>query len=241
MRIFALTVGRDEADRYLEQVLSWTRAFVDGHLYYDDRSTDASIEIADRCGCFTIQRDEADPSFMESESAFRQAAWECLDTVFSPTPDDWVLSIDADEFLMANDDVRPALERAIGLAGRAGSRALNVAINEVFGWDEDDRPLVRVDGFWGQISGVRLVQWPKDLTFKPVELGGGSVPRHALEHSVNTSDVGILHLGYADAQDREAKFARYSQHGGTHNPVHIGSILKNGDLRAWTGKLPWAS
>lgn len=240
MRIFAITVGRNETGRYLEQVLRWTSRFVDRHLYYDDWSTDDSLDVAIACGCIPVMRDRDVPAFLQHEASFREAAWGVLASVFDPTEDDWVLSIDADEFLMAAGDERAALEKNIVDARAGGYNALTLPINEVFGLDDAGRPLVRTDGFWGSITGDRIARWNHDHTFKYVPLGGGSLPLAATP-KVQATFVELLHMGYAAEADRERKYQRYSTRGGAHSSSHIESILRPGTLVPWTGELPWRS
>lgn len=236
MRIFAVTVGRNEVGRYLEQVLRWTSTFVDGHLFYDEGSTDGSGAVATTCGCVTVTRPPEIPQFLQNEAVVREDAWRALAEAFSPTSEDWVLSIDADEFLVG-DDERGWLEKNIDYA--EDCNAFWMPIPEVFGWAED-MPLVRVDGFWGGITGERLARWNDDITFKAVELGGGSLPLQATPKKLALG-LQILHFGYATAEDRERKYHRYSSRGGVHNPAHIESITRRGALAPWYGKQPWRS
>jgi len=59
MRIFGLTVGRNEAGRYLETMLWHMHGIVDNHFFFDDRSDDETVSIAEdtvsslcaRCCC----------------------------------------------------------------------------------------------------------------------------------------------------------------------------------------------
>ena len=109
------------------------------------------------------------------------------------TKGDVVLAIDADEIvaLTAHTDGRSALLWNINNAPKADG--FRVKIYESFGVDDDGTPLVRTDGWWGDISGVRLAKW-REGSFKGGG-GSGSVPHcPAIEPAVAFS---IVHLGYS--------------------------------------------
>lgn len=239
-RIFAVTVGRNEADRYLGQVLGWTRMFVDRHLYYDDGSVDISMDVAVAHGCNAMGSEGN--RFLDDESEVREDAWRWVDKLFGPRPGDWILALDADEFLVVGDGSgteREVLERIILDAEREGYTSISFPVREMFDWTEDDdKPMYRVDGFWGSISANRLAKWTGRLDFKPVELGGGSLPA-GYDTPWTTVALNILHFGYARQEDREMKARRYAARPGVHNPAHIDSILRPPTLKTWDGRVPW--
>lgn len=241
-RLHAVLVARNEANRYLEAVLS--------HLYigsihlYDDCSEDQTAEMAKFHGALVTRRGTDVPSFLEHEGAFRQAAWEAFEHKMQPKDGDWVLALDCDEFLVAPGNRPLAVSRAIAAAHEMEGVVL--PIPEVFGVDEDDL-LVRVDGFWEGLSSPRLFRYRPDGKFLDRAMGCGSVPTYVTSGRLSHNNFGlaIAHVGYLDLKDRVEKHQRYSSMEHGHNPVHIDSILRVAvlkkwsvpGLRSWTGRL----
>lgn len=207
-------VVRNEADRYLHECLAWTAQYVDHIHVYDDKSTDGTPFIADMVGAEVHVRPPDAPSFMDNESEFRQAAWESMQA----KEGDWILCLDADEFLTSSP--RPYAQD----------------LSKVFRVDEvweivDGIPKIRIDGYWDQITAARLVPWTNESQFNKQKMGCGSLPEIFSKSTFETlEEPRILHYGYATQADKEAKYRRYKGLSG-HNPRHIESILKPGELK----------
>lgn len=230
-------ITRNELGRYLDDTVTWLAELTDGRTFvYDDRSDDGTPEHIRELGIPTQIRSNWIPSFLNDESRFRETAWRALEAAFEPTVDDWILTIDADEFLVDrslhgnHDTVREALQRAIS----TGDTAVTFTVAEVFGHDQNGEPLVRIDGYWGHIQACRLVRWRPGARFHPRVEGGGSVPSNWPKPRITNGELAILHYGYADEADRVAKHARYAR-GRGHNPAHVASILKPANTRRWLG------
>jgi hypothetical protein len=203
----------------------------DDCFIYDDRSDDGTFEILQSLGMAVHQRSEHAPSFMEHEGRFRQEAWDAFAREFKPTSDDWILAVDADEFLVLarSDATAPpfryleALRRTlVNFVSQSSpwTRGLGFPVKEAW---ELNPLMVRTDGFWGSGVSARLARWSDTAKINNLSLGCGSVPSDALSvHRVHPT-LELLHLGYADPLDREAKFERYWNKPG-HNPRHIASI-----------------
>lgn len=237
MRLLALTVGRNEADRYLPQMLERTSTVVDAHFFLDDQSTDNTVDVATHW-CETMVRPDGIPSFLEHEGQFRQFAYDRFVDRLNPEDGDWVLAIDCDEILVSDigdhgADIRAGLNRAIALAGRMN--AIVMPVPECFGFDDDGTPLCRTDGFWGGIKGTRLYRWQPGGKFADKRMGSGSEPTYATQppRSSNNGGVSIMHLGYADPADVQAKYARYNDTEHGHNDKHIQSIIAKPTLDRW--------
>lgn len=238
MRLHALTVGRNEADRYLRTMLAHTTQIVDTHFFMDDRSDDNTAELAAEFCTVVEQRHPEVESFLEHEGKFRQYAYECFVASIQPDLGDWVLAIDCDELLVSDlgDDpgtVRAKLDEAII---RAGSKnAIIMPVPECFGFDDDGTPLCRTDGFWGGIRGTRLYRWQPGGTFAMKRMGSGSEPTYATKppHSTDNAGVHIMHFGYADPADVQAKYARYNATDHGHNDRHVQSIITRPSLKRW--------
>lgn len=240
MSLIGHMVVRNEMGRYLPETLGWLAELTGGRLLvYDDQSTDDTARfVSSECRLPLVVRSDATPSFAEDESAFREAAWRMLEQAFRPTPDDWVLTLDADEFLVTNQpggtsaDVNEFIEQAT-----EGTTAVTFTVAEVFGLDDTGWPMLRSDGYWDSIHACRLVKWRPGGTFHPRREGGGSVPSSWPKPNVKNRDLSILHYGYTTPEDRQAKYLRY-RYGGGHNRVHIDSIQRTPQLRKWPGMAP---
>jgi glycosyltransferase involved in cell wall biosynthesis len=243
-RLLVQMVTRNEADRYLDSSLAWHFDIFDGIHVYDDRSDDDTVQLAEQTGCEVTQRPLNEPSFLEHEGNFRQAGWHAFEDVFGPTLDDWILALDADEFLLARADEQDRLWQVIDEAERLAAGAVFVPIPEVFEVETDDsdgclqmsRPKVRVDGYWGQIVGTRLFRYQPGGLFANRRLASGSEPTYVSHaRKFRTTDLWLMHYGYADPRDKLAKYERYSGMSHFHNDAHIRSIMEEPVLVPWDG------
>ena len=222
-------VVRNEADRYLDACLTHAKTISDEIFVWDDCSTDDTVDVARSHGAFVGNRHWNRPSFIENESEFRADGWIVMKTVLSLKEGDWVLTIDADEFLVG--DVHEAIESAV----EVGYQTLRVSIPEMFLLDPLSR---RTDGFWGKIDGFRLTQYvPGDQRFRS-GMGCGTLPAYA-NRGFHSPKIQLLHVGYASVEDRREKYERYSQISDNgHNARHIQSIMAPPSLVLWDGETP---
>lgn len=211
-----LMVTKNEAHRYLEWSLGHAVRVADRVFVYDDQSTDDTPAIAARLGATVAVRPDTVSSFADHEGRFRQAAWDAMALQLELTPGSLVFVVDADQIIAAG--ARDDIDRL-----SQDDEAWVIPIVEVFDWDFDGAPLVRVDGEWGRITGCALARWRPRLRFADVPLACGSVPI-SYRHRVWVDAPSLLHLGYVDHADRVEKHARYVGRRG-HNPNHIASIL----------------
>jgi Glycosyl transferase family 2 len=240
-RLIAHFVVRNEAERFLDPVLNWTSEWVDDVHVYDDGSEDATLSVALRHTSLVGSRPSEAVSFAESESALRQLAWENMIDVCKPTSEDWIIALDADEFILGNNKETPreALETTADYVDAVGSMA--AGIKRVMVWEWGVVPLVRVDGFWAKDRQTRLAKFnSKAKTFKKAALGCGSVPQYAMKASVATANYStILDLGYSLEGEPERKHEFYATRSGdAHNANHIASIIQKPKLAEWRGPVP---
>lgn len=227
MRLIGQMVVKNEAGRYLKRSLQALLAICDNVFVHDDRSTDRSPEIAASLGAMVSVRPLGNPSFADDESAFREEAWRML----VGDAESFVLSLDADEELVARGgDVRQVLEENVSAMLADGFTSLVFPVREVFEF-QGKRPLVRTDGFWGDIEARRLASWRRDPRFVRCVEGGGSLPYIENDRMLKAVGLDLMHYGYVREEDRLVKQRRYA--GGAHSPVHVASITCSGVLREW--------
>lgn len=235
MRIIGLMVVGNEAERFLEPCLQWLTPMVDDLLVYDDQSEDASMEIAASTGAVVVRRDDSIPAFLTDESEFRGAAWTHVETRLKPTRSDWVLAIDADEFVVSvQGDAAGALHAAIDAAESESCSSVELPVAEVFGV-HDHRLQIRTDGQWDKIRATCLGQWRPGLGFPRKKLGCGRLPVMP-GPALRYGDPCIVHAGYLRPQDRPVKRLRYSRAG--HGGSHVKSITEVGKLAPWMPSVP---
>jgi hypothetical protein len=236
MKIFGLTVGRNEADRYLMPMLLHMTDVVDSHFFYDDRSDDDTAAVATWGGCCVTVRPEELQSFVQDEGDFRNQAWQAFEKAMNPDPGDWVLVIDCDEVLVhtvPGGDVGEVLRQEILWSDK---KAIDLMIPEVFGLTAKGFPLVRTDGLWGTIHAPRLFRYQSDGQYFLGDFGVPAVPTYVMGASWGqTERLALMHYGYADDRDKVAKHERYAN-GGGHNDRHVKSILGPYTTRPWMGQ-----
>lgn len=234
-------VVRNELDRYLTASIPWLRSIVGDHLHvHDDRSDDGTYEYLLNEGVLVTRRGAAEPSFLVNEGRFRQGAWQEMESAFVPTDQDWILCIDADEFLLCSQprhesEVRAILDSEIRNAVEEDMAAIELHVAEFFGIN-DGVPQMRTDGLWGQIEGVRLVRWRPGGEILAREESSGSAPLGWTSPSRHARELMIGHFGYARPADVAAKYERYKACRG-HARDHIESIRTEPYLVPWPGQL----
>lgn len=230
MRLIAQVVVRNEAHRFLNRFLAAVNKWADVVHVYDDQSTDDTCQIAQAHDCWVSRRPQGIPSFLDHEGIFRQEAWSMMEHAVEPRTGQWVMCIDADEFLSAHHgrSVRDVFEAAVIEAEQRNANGLEFWVPEV--WEQGPPLMIRTDGFWGTQFGVRAVKYSPGMKFKDRSMACGQTPR--VRSAVRTQDLSLLHFGYTTQSDREAKHRRYSVLPG-HSERHINSILAEPDLHEW--------
>lgn len=223
MTIYALTVARNEEQRYLRSFLENVMDWSDEHFLYDDQSEDETAYIASEYATVRI-RPDWQAGFAEDEGIFRHNAWVEFESVMEPQERDWVFVIDCDEMVVAKDG---HVMEAVNYLCDSIDVAYAIVFQEVFGFDSEGTPLVRVDGFWGQGFAPRLFPYHRRAMYAPGKVGVPAVPSYVMSQAGRwrqTDDISVMHYGYANEADHLVKFQRYSGVPG-HHPDHIRSII----------------
>ncbi|MFZ5828403.1 MAG: glycosyltransferase [Bacillota bacterium] len=201
-RVVLSMLVRNEADRYLRQVLSHAASYVDAVLILDDASTDQSAAL---CHDLLHGREHQivtlPASGFHREHELRQKQWE-LALTMEP---DWILCLDADELF--EERIRRDLRDLVN-QGRFDA----VAFRLYDFWDEAH---YREDRWW------RAHQFYRPFLVRPLpELEAswpardqhcGRFPTAVARLPALQSPVRLKHLGWSRPEDRQRKYQRYMQ------------------------------
>lgn len=221
--LIAQMVARNEANRYLAEVLSDLRSKVDKIVFTDDASDDDTPLIAKHAGAHVYHMPE--PTFTVNEGALRQAAWNNLEN--HAREGDWILAIDADEKFFPNDRLDYWLSQ---------TRFTVLGVTFYHMWNEKG---YRMDKAWAPTVSQRLFRFRPNGLFRERRLACGSEPSYVMQDIRRgrfnpRTGLRMQHLGYARDEDKIAKFERYMQldKGDFHSLQHIKSIMDEDPLIA---------
>lgn len=226
MRLLANMVARNEADRYLIEVLSHLSGYVDQIVFTDDASTDDTPEIALGAGAKVRRLD--DPLFTRNEGLLRNIAWQHLCDYAEPG--DWILAIDADELMFG-------LESLQNLINQSRYDVLGITFYHM--WNPAQ---YRTDKAWRPTIGSRLFRFVPGGEFVQRKMACGSEPTYVQElirqgKFLPHTPLKMMHLGYLLDADKVAKYKRYMEldGGDFHSRAHLESILDpNPTLVDWS-------
>ena len=226
-KLIAQMIGRNEADRFLPEVLDHLKTIADVIVFTDDCSTDNTLEIAKEKGCEGFASIWDEPHFPINEGEQRMQAWKNLETIAEWG--DWILAIDADEKLFVPyPNLRSFFDHDIDVMG--------VAFFHM--WNETH---FRVDKAWRPNLSSRLFRYFPNGTFNNRKLACGSEPTY-VQDSIRMgkvlwqSELRMQHLGYVKDEDKKLKYDRYMKldGGDFHAKAHIESIIDpNPTLELW--------
>lgn len=227
-KIISQMVARNEADRFLPEVLDHLSKIVDIMVFTDDCSDDKTLEIAEsypNCHAFASAWDE--PYWAVNEGEFRNKAWANLEKFAEPG--DWILAIDADEKLFSPEPL-------MDVANKNDVDILGISFYHM--WNATH---YRVDKAWKPNVSSRMFKFFPNGHFNLRKLACGSEPTYIqdLIHQGRawwSAPLRMQHLGYTRDEDKQAKYERYMKldAGDFHARTHIESILDpNPTLVPW--------
>lgn len=233
MKLVASMIVRNELGRYLPLAVAHLLSYCDEIRVLDDNSDDGTFEWLRKQKRVDVIRNPG-PAFYEYESQARQILYE---HVLAGDPD-YVLAIDADEFV-----AEPALIRT---ACKRGLPVYTLSLVEV--WHADvDKLDVRVDGLW-KARTVPILYRPKPgWKIRNKQLACGREPVEVVQQFRNAqpTQTQVLHFGWTRKSERIARAARYDVHDGGrfHNDRHLQSILweEQGNRRLRLQPMRWPS
>jgi glycosyltransferase involved in cell wall biosynthesis len=227
VKLVASLIVKNELDRYLPEVIGHLLDFCDQIVVLDDGSTDRTGEWLDdnATGWEKVVVHHVDPEdgfFAGHEGRKRQ---QLLIHTLNEHPD-WVLNIDADEFVTDGVAIR---EYANG-PREVGS----LAMEEVWKVEKGGMQ-IRMDGGWrphpvpcfwaARLSGQR----GRALRIADKPLACGREPEVVRRYFGRSRPTGasILHLGWANQSERRPRYERYvvADGGRFHRNSHLESIM----------------
>ena len=210
-------IVRNELDRYLAPAVEHLLTFCDEVAMVDDGGTDDTHAWASRQDGVYCAKTGAS-HFYEHEGRARQFL---LEWTLLRSPD-YVLSIDADEFVGQPNQVRDVCAQ--------GGPAYTLQMEEV--WRADEHLHIRVDHAWRPRPCPILWRAPQDADtdvwkIPDVQLACGREPLAVRRMRAKPSGASVFHFGWACEADRVGRAERYFEHdqGKFHKDAHLQSIL----------------
>lgn len=218
MKLVASMIVHNEMDRYLPLALEHLATYCDEVRVLDDGSTDGTLEYLAGLREKVIVRPNPGPKFFEHEGRARQAL---LDWTLDAQPD-YVLSIDADEFVGDPEIVHRSM--------LAGGHVYTLQMEEIWRCNEVTTH-IRVDHQWAPRRCPILWKAPQraggEWRIPDIQLACGREPLMVRRTRAAVSGTSVLHLGWANQQARQTRAERYYEHdrGRFHKNAHLESIL----------------
>lgn len=220
MKLVASIIVRNEFGRFLPLAVEHLLSFCDELRVLDDNSDDGTYEylVGSSITNPVFVRRNPGPTFLEMESDARNLL---LEWTMEGKPD-YVLSIDADEFVSDPFVLKECMQR----------RHPVYTLDMLEVWEANQTSLsIRKDGAWGPRLCPILWQAPARLTREWMipdrKLACGREPERVRRTSFRKSGTSVLHFGWTSESDREARAQRYFEHdkGRFHRNAHLESIL----------------
>jgi GT2 family glycosyltransferase len=193
-------IVKNEAGRYLKQVLESLKGHIDEAVIIDDASSDDTINMCrDILKEIPVHLIQNDKSMFASEVDLRKKQWD--ETV--KTNPDWILNIDADEILENNFWVNA--QKLIN------DRDYDLYCFRLYDmWNETQ---YREDKYWNAHSIYRpfLMRYQPDFKYiwNDAAQHCGRFPINTSSIPKTTSEFRVKHFGWATPVDREEKYKRY--------------------------------
>lgn len=200
-KLTAAMITRNEASRYLTEVLTDLEEYCHEIVILDDKSDDETPEIIQSYEK-TILYTTEEPLFRKSEQRIKDILWKQLLPRHTP---EWVITIDADE------KIDPRFkDKANDFLSIPGFNRIGFTILET--WGSKDK--VRLDKGWnpaGKITPL-INRWLPSVNycFPPLKLHVGRAPMNQPQPTLYTG-MFMVHYGYSRQEDIEKKREWYKQ------------------------------
>lgn len=192
-KLTLMMLVKNEADRYLRQMLESASEYVDEIVILDDNSTDDTYDICKSYPKVVCIERVQGVDFATNESAPRRRLFDMT----CETNPDWIISLDADEIM--EDRFKREIRQLLDKPGKFHWFGI------VFHHFWHSLTHYRADKLWKPCAGPRIFKFVPgyDYNWKQSRLHCGSLPNNIFGnfHGVNT-DYRVKHLGYADSPER---------------------------------------
>lgn len=200
--ILGACLARNEADRYLAEVLHQAKEYCDEVVVLDDGSDDITAETARKSAAVFLREESG---AWGNESPARAELWQLA--AERTREDGWIYIFDADHLLTG---ITPDTFRTLTHSDHHNAWAFPLYDC----WDSPDQH--RVDGYWQawRTPRVWFAKAKPTPDFQPEwparGIHCGHLPsNYPLQAGIAPAPAGILHLGYIKSSDREAKAQQY--------------------------------
>jgi hypothetical protein len=193
-------VVRNEASRWLRDALRAHRGFIHEAVIVDDASTDNTVDVIRReLDGVPVRLVRNAVSRFANEIQLRRQQW---DESLASNPD-WLLVLDADEIL------EPAAATVIPeILDQTDYGLIGLPLYDF--WNATH---YREDQWWNAHKTPRpfLVRYTPDFLYRWNETVQhcGRMPANLFEFNTASIDLRVKHMGWATAEEREQKHARY--------------------------------
>ena len=218
MNLIAEMLVKNEADRYLQEVLTDLETYVDKLVIVDNNSIDDTYKI---CQSFkkVIKLEKSDIDFKTDELGLRSYLLNIIKEVAHDG--DWIIAIDADEIFedKFKQDVR-------NLMSKQENNWYSFEI--CMFWR--GRTHYRIDKLWRTPYAQRMFRYIKDSDYRLPDrkFACGHLPINIRALQGEKTKYRIKHLAYIDPDDIKKKYDYYinqDPNGRFHQLNHIKSII----------------
>lgn len=195
-------IVKNEAGRYLPEVLENHRTYIDEAVIIDDGSTDHTVDVCKEILAeIPLHLIQNETSQFSNEVVLRKQQWE--ETI--KTNPDWILSLDADEMM----------ERKFALQVEEILQQKKYDAIYFRLYDMWDKSYYREDSFWiaHQFYRPFMIRHQKDLEYewKQTAQHCGRFPLQIYQFPYFCHPARVKHLGWSTPEDREKKYQRYME------------------------------
>lgn len=198
-KIVAMMPVRNEAGRYLKEVLAHLSRWVDSIVILDDCSDDDTVEVARQFEKVIVYKND-EPLFARDEPAMRLKLWQLA----AEEKPDWIVAVDADEIF--EDRIINEIDLLLHQNDFHG-----ISFRVFDFWQNPTS--YRTDGGWNpwQKSLLFMVRYNPDLNSQWMqrEVHCGRFPQAYENRVAYYSDIRVKHYGWLKPEDHYNKYLYY--------------------------------